>query len=74
MFSVKQKRHIADEIQRILRETQHPELPLGEIQFLISVKGKEPWSYAIIQNNGAVQAPGVNPWNEMQDPNVGPSN
>jgi hypothetical protein len=27
MFSVRQKREIADKIQNILRETNHPELP-----------------------------------------------
>jgi hypothetical protein len=32
MFSVKQKRAIATSIQKILRETNHPELPDGEIQ------------------------------------------
>lgn len=33
MFSVNQKRLIADAIQKILRETNHPELPDGEIPF-----------------------------------------
>jgi hypothetical protein len=33
MFSVQQKRKIADEVQKILRDTNHPELPQGEIQF-----------------------------------------
>lgn len=65
MFSVEQKRHIADEIQRILRETNHPELPAGEIKFQIHVDGAESWSWADIQNNGAVTQPGVNPHNEF---------
>lgn len=67
MFSVNQKREIADEIQKILRATNHPELPKGEIQFKIHIDGAEAWSWADIQNNGAVVAPGVNPWNEAQD-------
>ena len=67
MFSVKQKREIADKIQQILRETNHPELPVGEIQFAIIVIGKESWSYARIRNNGAITNPSVNPWNERQD-------
>ncbi len=68
MFSVKQKRDIADAVQQILRATGHPELPAGEIQFHLRVDGAEPWSWADIKNNGAVQQPSVNPWNELQDP------
>lgn len=65
MFSVKQKRQIAESIQVILQETNHPELPKGEIQFVIHVDGAEPWSWADIRNNGAVQTPSVNPHNEL---------
>lgn len=65
MFSTKQKREIADKVQAILRETNHPELPASEIQFILYVRGAEDWSYADIQNNGAVTEPGVNPWNEQ---------
>jgi hypothetical protein len=67
MFSVRQKREIAEAVQRILRETNHPELPAGEIQFHLHVKGAESWSWADIRNNGAVAKPDVNPWNEGQD-------
>jgi hypothetical protein len=66
MFSVQQKREISAAVQRILRETQHPELPAGEIQFSLHVDGAEPWSWADIRNNGAASAPDVNPWNELQ--------
>lgn len=66
MFSVAQKRSISEAVQQILRNTQHPELPEGEIQFTLNVMGTKAWSYAIIENNGAVPNPGVNPWNEMQ--------
>lgn len=66
MFSITQKRDIASKIQLILRETNHPELPDGEIQFLIHVDGAEAWSWADIMNNGAVPNPGVNFWNESQ--------
>ena len=65
MFSVAEKRKIANEIQKILRETNHPELPSGEIAFSLHVDGAESWSWAEIRNNGAVTSPGVNPWNEM---------
>ena len=68
MFSVRQKREIADAVQKILRATNHPELPKGEIGFALHVFGAEKWSWAEIHNNGAVVVPGVNPWNESQDP------
>lgn len=67
MFSVRQKREIADAVQRILRATNHPELPSSEIQFSLHVDGAQAWSWADIRNNGAVTNPDVNPWNEMQD-------
>jgi len=67
MFSVRQKREIADKVQQALRSTDHPELPKGEIQFQLHVDGAESWSWADIRNNGAVTDPGVNLHNEMQD-------
>ena len=67
MFSVRQKREIAEQVQRILRATEHPELPGGEIRFHLHVDGAESWSWADIRNNGAVPAPEVNPWNERQN-------
>jgi hypothetical protein len=68
MFSVRQKREIADAVQKILRATNHPELPAGEIPFTLSVEGAAGFSWANIRNNGAVDTPGVNPWNEQHDP------
>ena len=68
MFSVAQKRKIANQIQCILRDTKHPELPEGEIQFTLHVDGADPCSsWADIRNNGAVANPEPNPWNEQQD-------
>jgi hypothetical protein len=66
MFSVSQKRKIAEAVQSILRETHHPELPDGEISFQLHVKGAETWSWANIQNNGAVLNPTVNPCDEQE--------
>lgn len=71
MFSVQQKRDIADAVQKILRDTNHPELPQGEIQFTLHVDGAEAWSWADIRNNGSVAVPTVNPHNEAQDPKGG---
>jgi len=67
MFSVRQKRDLSNSIQKILRETNHPELPIGEITFYLHVDGAESWSWADIKNNGAVKTAGVNNWNEKQD-------
>ena len=69
MFSVRQKREITEAVQKILRDTNHPELPKeGEISFRLHVNGDEAWSWADIANNGAVANPSVNPHNERQDP------
>ena len=58
MFSVRQKREISDAIQKILRATNHPELPhpsRGEIIFHLHVVGDDPtWSWADIRNNSSV--------------------
>lgn len=67
MFSVRQKREIASKIQDVLRATNHPELPEGEIVFHLHVRGKENWSFADIMNNGMIKDPDVNPHNERQD-------
>lgn len=67
MFSVRQKREIADRVQTLLRDTGHPELPEGEIQFNLHVSGAWPLSWADICNNGAVPNPSVNPHNEQHD-------
>lgn len=68
MFSVRQKREISEAIQKTLRSTGHPELPEGEIQFHLTVNGEADWSFADIQNNGAVLIPDVNLHNESMDP------
>jgi len=67
MFSVRQKREISEKVQQILKDTKHPELPDGEIIFMLEVIGAEPWSWAHIRNNGAVTDPDVNPHNEAMD-------
>lgn len=69
MFSIMQKRQIAKAVQKILQETNHPELPEGEITFLLHVDGAEDWSWADIRNNGAVRNPEINLHNELQERN-----
>ncbi len=66
MFSIQQKREISDAVQKILRDTAHPELPTtGEVSFTLHVDGAESWSFADIKNNASVGDPGVNPHNEL---------
>jgi len=69
MFSIQQKRDISNAVQKILRDTNHPELhPTDEITFNLKVLGQEAWSWAEIKNNAAVTDPSVNPHNERMDP------
>lgn len=67
MFSVRQKREISEGVQKLLRDTGHPELPEGEITFRLIVQGAAEWSWADIRNNGAVLVPDINPHNEKMD-------
>ena len=53
MFSSTEKQEIAEKVQQILRDTDHPELGDGEISFTLFVEGAENWSWADIKNNGA---------------------
>ena len=53
MFSPELKSEIAEKVQQILQETDHPELPDDEIQFLLHVDGEEGWSWANITNNNS---------------------
>jgi hypothetical protein len=41
MFSIQQKREISEAVQKILRDTNHPELPATEIQFQLNVLGRK---------------------------------
>ena len=54
MFDLKLKKEIAEKVQKILRETQHFELPEDEIQFILHVDGASEWSWTNIRNNNAV--------------------
>lgn len=67
MFSVAQKRHIAEVLEKTLLELQHPEMPTSKPSFSLHVDGAESWSFADIRPNWEFDdnnKPGVNPWNE----------
>ncbi|MEJ2655575.1 MAG: hypothetical protein P8012_00055 [Desulfobacterales bacterium] len=67
MFSKSEKQFIAAEIEKILLDLNHPEMPMERPKFILHVDGAEPWSWADIQPNWVYKnkEPGVNPWNEM---------
>ncbi len=70
MFSIKQKQHIAAEVEKLLLSINHPEMPTDKPDFQLLVAGKESWSFSVIKPNHTVTQDDIadaNPWNEMQD-------
>jgi len=51
VFSVKEKRKIAEEIEKLLLNLDHPEMPKDKPVFKLRVDGKESWSWAEIEPN-----------------------
>ena len=51
MFSPELKKEISDFIQELLKETNHHELPDGEVSFILHVDGAESYSWANIRND-----------------------
>ena len=66
MFSMKEKQHIAKEIERVLLELKHPEMPANKPNFKLLVDGKEDWSWAEIEPNWTFKnrEPSINEHNE----------
>ena len=69
MFSMEQKRKIAEIIEKALLELNHIEMPKEKPKFKLHVDGKEEWSFADIEPNWVFddgnKKPSVNPFNEM---------
>ena len=66
MFSIKEKQHIAAEIEKLLLSLNHPEMSTERPKFSLHVDGKESWSWADIEPNWTFSAPPTgNPWNEI---------
>jgi hypothetical protein len=68
MFSLEQKKHIAEVIEKTLLEMNHPEMPTEKPLFQLHVDGKESWSWADISPNWIYDdknKPNINPFNEM---------
>ena len=70
MFSVREKKLIAESVQNTLRDTKNCELPEGEITFRLHVCGATHMSWADIKNNGDVISPDINPHKEQSDAGV----
>jgi hypothetical protein len=67
MFSLKEKQFIAKEIEKLLLDLNHPEMPKEKPMFILKVDGKESWSFAEIKPNwtfGIDNSPNINPFNE----------
>jgi len=68
MFSVKEKQHIANEIEKLLLSLNHPEMPKEKPDFHLRVDGEQGWSWANIKPNwtyGIKNPPSINPFNEV---------
>jgi len=67
MFSVEEKKKIAEAIEKLLLDLNHPEMPKDKPTFKLHVDGKESWSWADIEPNWVyeIKKPSVNPWNEV---------
>ena len=68
MFSVKEKQHIADVIEKTLLALNHPEMPKEKPVFKIHIDGTENWSFADIEPNwkyAEKEDKSINPWNEV---------
>lgn len=67
MFSVKEKQYIAEQIEKLLLDLNHPEMPKSRPVFRLHVQGEEGWSWADIDPNWAhdndKRSP--NPFNEV---------
>lgn len=69
MFSVVEKQKIAQALEDVLMEVNHPEMPKEKPSFTLHIDGKESWSFADILPNwtykeqGSPQNP--NGWNEI---------
>jgi hypothetical protein len=74
MFSVAEKKHIAEVLEKTILELKHPEMPTERPCFQLHISGKESWSWADIAPNWTFDEknkPGVNPWNEVARERMG---
>lgn len=67
MFSMSEKRYIAQKIEELLLGLEHPEMPTERPAFKLHVDGCESWSWADIEPNWTFEdkKPRCNPFNEI---------
>lgn len=67
MFSFKEKKDLATQIEKLLLALNHPEMPSKNPEFKLHVKGKESWSWADIEPNWKFEnePAKLNKWNEL---------
>lgn len=67
MFSIEEKKLIAEAVEKVLLALKHPEMPAENASFRLEVFGKEAWSFANIEPNWRFKEtpPSVNEWNEV---------
>lgn len=65
MFSVAEKRHLAEVVEKAIRDLNHPEMDNDNIRFLLHVDGRESWSFADIHQNSLPVESAPNPFNEI---------
>ena len=68
MFSVEEKKKIAETIEKLLLDLKHPEMPTEKPKFKLHIDGKESWSFADIEPNWVFEEGKemkVNPFNEV---------
>lgn len=72
MFSVRQKRAIARDVELALRKYKHPEMqgPDEPLKFHLRVDGIDSDSFANIKPNSEVPVPDYNSHNERMDKNA----
>ena len=51
MFSLAEKKRIAEAVEKVLLEIAHPEMPTERPEFKLHVDGKKSWSRADIDPN-----------------------
>ena len=66
MFSKLEKQKIADVVENVLKEIDHPEMPKEKPMFTLHVYGKDVWSWADIEPNHTYdeKTPKTSDWNE----------
>ena len=67
MFSIAEKQYLAKVVEDAILGLKHPEMSKERPSFVLSINGKESWSYAIIEPNWTFEenTPDINPWNEI---------